>query len=896
MSSLQVDDSGRRGRSKSPSGRERDRSSSRIERSPSGRDRERDYEREREQRDRERERDRDRDRDEPTIITAAPYPGGDNDDLGDLDDPRKSVRILDYDDYRGSVASPSSRGAPPSSSSGGGGDPKYRSSKYADSDVDIRDVDVRYGDGRREKEYRVEKGDYDYERGSGGGYEREKGRAREKDKSSAAAVTISEDKFAFLPAKYAKKADTGAAAGKAYGSRGGGGGEQPERDSGRGRDSPPKGYYNERTERLQHSSQGPGAWPSEQPSANARPPRRGKGRGSDSDESDNTDDDDDDEGLAYGHGAVPSGKPQGMPAYGHGGDRYATYADEKKYGGGRGAGRDPHIVTAEPRDPLLETRLMAEAPVIPETPETRGTPVILVTLATLETLGTLEILETVAIPGMPEIPATRVTLATPESHTTRETTVDGSNILSVEPSRRRERSRSPMPTKGMERLSVNTLSVGGPQHSGSSLSAAPGSPMQEAYHGTYQSMSPMPSPLMLASHGPGPHGTADVQAMDINGDASDGDVSPTTTRGPGGEVTEKIRRRARFYDPEEDAQRLAKALRGERHPPDTGPLIEILPGLTHDQVMELRTEYKRIVKTGPERKGVNIAKHIRARLKDEDPALMKVCYATALGRWESEAYWANFWYHGDKTRRELLIESLMGRTNDEIRHIKKSFSDKKYADSITKCMRTELKEDKFKRAVLFVLDEQRMEEVGRDGRPLPVDHELVEEDAVTLHRAVRAEKGGETAMINVVVQRSDTHLREVLRVYSAQYQTNFARDCLKKSGNLVGEMLAHILNGVINKPVRDALLVHHALTTSKRDELRRELLISRLVRFHWDGNHMAAVKAAYRSRYNRDMQEAIRDATGSSDWGLFCRELCITRVPDDVKRVERIEIRHDDRH
>lgn len=110
-------------------------------------------------------------------------------------------------------------------------------------------------------------------------------------------------------------------------------------------------------------------------------------------------------------------------------------------------------------------------------------------------------------------------------------------------------------------------------------------------------------------------------------------------------------------------------------------------------------------------------------------------------------------------------------------------------------------------------------------------------------------------------------------------------------------MLAHILNGVINKPVRDALLIHHALTTSKRDELRRELLISRLVRFHWDGHHMVAIKAAYRSRYNKDMQEAIREATSSFDWGLFCRELCISRVPDDVKPIERIsEIRHGDRH
>ncbi len=87
------------------------------------------------------------------------------------------------------------------------------------------------------------------------------------------------------------------------------------------------------------------------------------------------------------------------------------------------------------------------------------------------------------------------------------------------------------------------------------------------------------------------------------------------------------------------------------------------------------------------------------------------------------------------------------------------------------------------------------------------------------------------------------------------------------------------------------MLLHHALTASRRDELRRELLISRLVRYHWDRHHMAAVKLAYRDRYNHDLQESVRDATGASGWGQFCQELCITRMPDDVKRVERIEIR-----
>ena len=104
-----------------------------------------------------------------------------------------------------------------------------------------------------------------------------------------------------------------------------------------------------------------------------------------------------------------------------------------------------------------------------------------------------------------------------------------------------------------------------------------------------------------------------------------------------------------------------------------------------------------------------------------------------------------------------------------------------------------------------------------------------------------------------------------------------------------GEVLAHILNGVINKPVRDAMLIHHALSAGKKDGLRRELLISRLVRFHWDRQHMAAIKRAYRERYQGDFQEAVKEGT-NGEWGLFCRELVVTRVADDVRRFEKVEI------
>ncbi|KAL2757793.1 hypothetical protein ACRALDRAFT_2097907 [Sodiomyces alcalophilus JCM 7366] len=433
---------------------------------------------------------------------------------------------------------------------------------------------------------------------------------------------------------------------------------------------------------------------------------------------------------------------------------------------------------------------------------------------------------------------------------------------------RRDRSRSPQPP--IERMS--SLSVSNPHGPvATSLAAAPGSPLLESYRGTYQDMSPMPSPMLLASN-TGPHTAESPSLLNLEDE-----------RGS------KPNRRARFHDPLDHATRLADALKGSRRdaPPQTAPLIEILPGLTHDQVMELRREYRVLVRTGPERKGVNLAKHIRARLKDADPHLMKACYSVALGRWESEAYWANFWYQGDKTRRELLIETLMGRTNTEIRQIKDAFSDRKYDNSLVTCMRTELKEDKFKKAVLFVLEERRMEDVDSYGRPIPLDYRLVDQDVDDLRRAIKAERGGETLMISIVVQRSDAHLQEILKTYQRLYRSNFARDALKKSGNLVGELLAHILNGVINKPVRDALLIHHALTASRRDELRRELLTSRLVRFHWDRDHMEAIKKAYRHRYGVDLQEAVYEGT-TGEWGQFCYELCIYRMPDDVKRFERV--------
>jgi hypothetical protein len=426
------------------------------------------------------------------------------------------------------------------------------------------------------------------------------------------------------------------------------------------------------------------------------------------------------------------------------------------------------------------------------------------------------------------------------------------------------------------RLSVATgagagagLLVAGASH-GDGGGRPPASPLLEAYHGTYQSISPMPSPMMLAKTKHSDSDSSDLSDLDLSSKRSksskksshkskdkDKDLVEVVTRKhrpsnastAGPEIimaTPRTPKRVSFYDPVPDALKIAAALAGTHHAPQTRPLINILPTLSTEDILALRAEYKNHAKASG--KGINMAKHIKMRVPGN---LGKATYATALGRWESEAYWANSWYQSGGSRRELLIESLMGRSNSDVREIKNCFRDKRYADDLEKCMRAELKADKFRVAILLALEETRMADSAA------MDVELIAQDVRDLYRALTSRDGGETAMIHIIVLRSDAHLREVLRAFENRYKMNFAREMIDKSRNLVGETLAHILNGALNRPMRDALLLHQAIAETGPGKERAELLISRAVRLHWEPRHMEKVKKVYAERYGIEVGEAL---------------------------------------
>ena len=304
--------------------------------------------------------------------------------------------------------------------------------------------------------------------------------------------------------------------------------------------------------------------------------------------------------------------------------------------------------------------------------------------------------------------------------------------------------------------------------------APPGSPLLESYHGTYQQLSPMPSPMMLASHGAHHQGLEELSPLSSEASSSSSEESDDSDRIARRHSVKSSKKSSKFWNLEKDSKKLANALKDKKEI-DDDILISVLPKLTHEQVLALREEYKKYAKY--QGKGINITKQVKTYLPPG--AFNKACYATVLGRWESEAYWANFWYQGGGSKNELLIESLMGRPNEEIALIKDGFSDKRYNDSLEKCMRAELKANKFRTCILLALEEKRQDE-----RAFLQVHE-VRSDVEALRKSVTAKEGGETAMINIIVRRSDNHLREVLRIYEQSFKKGFTREMLAKSTNLV---------------------------------------------------------------------------------------------------------------
>lgn len=81
------------------------------------------------------------------------------------------------------------------------------------------------------------------------------------------------------------------------------------------------------------------------------------------------------------------------------------------------------------------------------------------------------------------------------------------------------------------------------------------------------------------------------------------------------------------------------------------------------------------------------------------------------------------------------------------------------------------------------------------------------------------------------------------------------------------DALLHQLRTGTDRAMRDALLLEGAMEgTGTKDHL----LVNRVVRVHWDRNHMEQVKGAYQHRFHRSLTSRIRGETSGDYERLLC--------------------------
>ncbi|KAG0634097.1 hypothetical protein HOY80DRAFT_988132 [Tuber brumale] len=157
-------------------------------------------------------------------------------------------------------------------------------------------------------------------------------------------------------------------------------------------------------------------------------------------------------------------------------------------------------------------------------------------------------------------------------------------------------------------------------------------------------------------------------------------------------------------------------------------------------------------------------------------------------------------------------------------------------------------------AVLIQLEGVRMEE----SEEIKIDS--VKEDVRRLGEVMKRKdaRGGEIIMIEILVDRSDQWIKEMAGKHKATHQRDLAQVVIRHSKNLVGETLLHTINGAVDKPLRETKLLEQTITALV-EQGHGDLLISRMVRVHWNPYHMDCIKKVYKKKFKVDLSGGLRE-------------------------------------
>ncbi|KAL8778766.1 MAG: hypothetical protein Q9203_001114 [Teloschistes exilis] len=206
---------------------------------------------------------------------------------------------------------------------------------------------------------------------------------------------------------------------------------------------------------------------------------------------------------------------------------------------------------------------------------------------------------------------------------------------------------------------------------------------------------------------------------------------------------------------------------------------------------------------------------------------------------------------GVGTKESLLDDVLIGRSNADIRAIKTA-----YQQTYRRSLESDVKADlsaKTERMYSMILAATRQEESA------PVYPQAVDADVSELHRATEAKTGTEQLTVcSILTSRSDGQIRAIAQAYEHKYRRALETVIRSEFAGHMEDALVRMVRSGADRAMRDALALEECM---KGPGTKDERLVERVVAVHWDRQHTAQVKGAYRHRFGKELVNRIRGET-----------------------------------
>ncbi|KAL2870638.1 uncharacterized protein BJX67DRAFT_377979 [Aspergillus lucknowensis] len=350
----------------------------------------------------------------------------------------------------------------------------------------------------------------------------------------------------------------------------------------------------------------------------------------------------------------------------------------------------------------------------------------------------------------------------------------------------------------------------------------PGFQQPSGYHGNYPPATQSPQPPHMGQQPP--------QA---------GYGGPPAPMAPSGPSLGYVPGRVAPGDFRREADALRKAMKG--FGTDEKALIQVLSKLDPLQIAAVRATYTS-----------HIRRDLHADVKSETGSYFRQGLLAIIdGPLMHDTASAREAVQGIGTKEWLLNDVLLGRSNADLSAIKTSY-ERTYRRSLQKDVEDDLS---FKTRNLFslVLCASRHEE------HVPVDYRAIQAEAQTVHGATAARVvNNADEVCSLFARSSNNELRALNQAFSERYHTSLENHIEKEFSGHMKDALLHILRTALDPAMRDAILLEECM---KGMGTKDERLVVRVVRVHWDRQHLENVKRAYQQKYKQDLVKRVRGET-----------------------------------